>query len=629
MSRKPSTLKGGFFGELFAPLFVLLALGVMVIPVSPGTLDILLVSNLVFSFGLLVAALLVKEPIGISALPPLLLVSTLVRLSLNVASTRLILSGANAGEAIEAFGKIVVQDNLIVGVVIFLIITLVQFLVIAKGAERVAEVSARFTLDALPGKQMAIDADVRAGLIDFDTARARRDDLQTESRFYGALDGAMKFIKGDAIAALVITATNMIAGLITGVAVREMSLTIALKSYALLTIGDALISQIPALFNAIAAGLIVTRVVKKGEGSLANELLKQFGSIPRVPMFMALGALAIAFFPGMPSLVSLTIAGVVSILGVTSSKQKEHSSEIEHASRSFYPHKPVLLSISTNQPLEEAVQLKIDTDVRQKFYNKTGLPLSEIKFLHQNDGKITNSITILLRGLHVFTISLEDQLKNNPEKIEQLGKKLAEELSILRGELIDDNMTRRILADLSISHQELIAYCCPNIVSIPSLTSIFRKLAEEGVPLFQLELALQAVSEINQKSSERILLEAVRIALKRSISTHFSSANKTIEAIALSPEIDLTFLKAERGEDPLNPEIVSLLAKQVYARLSQKREVILCSARSRRLVYECLHLEKVDVIVLGYEEICDDFMVKINQQILNVTLSDDSQLLAA
>ena len=209
--------------ELVVPIALIAIFASMLLPLPQGVLDVLLAGNLFLALLLFLSTLYISDPLKLSALPPILLLATLYRLALNISTTRLILSDGNAGQVVEAFGTVVVQGNIVVGVVVFLVITLIQFIVIAKGSERVAEVSARFTLDALPGKQMSIDADVRAGLIDFETAREKRQDLQTESHFYGALDGAMKFIKGDAIAGIAITAVNVIGGLTVGVGMNGLS----------------------------------------------------------------------------------------------------------------------------------------------------------------------------------------------------------------------------------------------------------------------------------------------------------------------------------------------------------------------------------------------------------------------
>jgi type III secretion protein V len=265
------------YSDIMLAVLVIAIIGIMIIPLPTFLLDILLATNITIAVVLLMTSLYLPNALSLASFPTILLITTLFRLALNVSSTRLILLYAYAGEVIESFGNFVVGGDYIVGFVIFLILTLIQFLVIAKGAERVSEVAARFTLDALPGKQMSIDADLRAGLIDAEEARKRRDYLGRESQFYGAMDGAMKFVKGDAIAGIIISVINIAAGLAIGVAVRGMSFADAAKTYTLLTIGDGLVSQIPALIIATAAGIITTRVAASSEdeeGSLGREIGK-------------------------------------------------------------------------------------------------------------------------------------------------------------------------------------------------------------------------------------------------------------------------------------------------------------------------------------------------------------------
>jgi type III secretion protein V len=284
---------------LFA-LAVLAIVLLLVAPLPPAVLDVLLALNLGASATVLVVTLFARDALRFASFPTLLLLTTLFRLALNVSTTRLVLSRGDAGRVIEAFGRVVVQGNYVVGAVVFAILTLVQLLVVAKGAERVAEVAARFSLDALPGKQMAIDADVRAGAIDPAEARRRRRALERESQLHGAMDGALKFVKGDAIAGIAIVLVNVVGGLVAG-ALRGMDLGAAARRYALLAIGDGLVSQLPALLLAVSAGVAVTRVASEEEGgSLGGEIGRQLASEPAALATVAalLGALALA--PGLP-----------------------------------------------------------------------------------------------------------------------------------------------------------------------------------------------------------------------------------------------------------------------------------------------------------------------------------------
>ncbi|HHV17145.1 MAG TPA: FHIPEP family type III secretion protein, partial [Gelria sp.] len=265
--------------DILITLLVVCIVMMMIIPMKPALLDILLTFNISFALVILMVSMFNTDPLEFSVFPSLLLVMTLFRLSLNISSTRLILLHAWAGRVIESFGSFVVGGNIVVGLVIFLIIVIIQFIVITKGAERVSEVAARFTLDAMPGKQMAIDADLNAGLISEQDARDRREKIQREADFYGAMDGASKFVKGDAIAGIIIIIINIVGGFIIGMAQKGMSASGAMQTYTLLTVGDGLVTQIPALLISTATGIVVTRSAAKA--SLGIELTSQLLNYPR------------------------------------------------------------------------------------------------------------------------------------------------------------------------------------------------------------------------------------------------------------------------------------------------------------------------------------------------------------
>ncbi len=300
-------------------LFVIVIVLLLIIPLSPFILDVMFILNISVSLVILLISMNIKESLEFSIFPSLLLITTLFRLGLNISSTRLILTKEGAaGEVIKAFGTFVLQGNIVVGVIIFLIIVLVQFIVITKGAERVAEVAARFTLDAMPGKQMAIDADLSSGLINEQEARDRRYKVQKEADFYGAMDGATKIVKGDAVMSILITIINFIAGTIIGIVQSNMPFSEVLQVYSIATIGDGLVSQIPALLISVATGMIVTRAVS--EGSLNKDVSKQFLAQPQALMTAGglLGILAVA--PGMPHLQLIIISAMLVGLGYNSSK---------------------------------------------------------------------------------------------------------------------------------------------------------------------------------------------------------------------------------------------------------------------------------------------------------------------
>ncbi|MBU0505919.1 MAG: type III secretion system export apparatus subunit SctV [bacterium] len=305
------------YGQISLVCLVVIVLALMIIPIHPYFLDILLMCNIVASLMLLMMALSIAHPMQLTTFPSLLLMATLFRLGLNISSTRLILSRGEAGEIIQTFGYFVTDGNFVVGIIIFLVLLLVQFIVVAKGAERVAEVAARFTLDALPGKQMSIDADLRAGLITSEEAGLKRSELIKESKLYGSMDGAMKFVKGDTIAGFVITFINIIGGLIIGVMQWDMELAVAAKRFSILTIGDGLVSQIPALLISLAAGFMVTRVAdEKNDQSLGSEIGMQILVKPLTLLVVAFITFLIGWMPGLPFSLFFYAAMTLTVLAV-------------------------------------------------------------------------------------------------------------------------------------------------------------------------------------------------------------------------------------------------------------------------------------------------------------------------
>ncbi|MFB7250966.1 flagellar biosynthesis protein FlhA [Microbacterium sp. NPDC056234] len=295
--------------KLTVPVGVVGILLLLVVPVPPGLLDVLIIVNILFALVILLTTMFVKKPLDFSVFPSLLLVATLFRLGLNVASTRLVLGDAYAGQVIEAFGDIAVGGSIIIGAVVFLILVVIQFVVVTKGAERVAEVGARFTLDAMPGKQMAIDADLNAGLITDVQARERRAEVAAEADFYGAMDGASKFVKGDAIAGIVIIIINLVGGIAIGMVQHGMTIDDAASTYSLLTIGDGLVTQIPALLMAVSTGMIVTRSGAETEMGLAAS--RQLGQSRTALMIAGCAAIVMSLIPGMPMLPFLVVGALL------------------------------------------------------------------------------------------------------------------------------------------------------------------------------------------------------------------------------------------------------------------------------------------------------------------------------
>lgn len=375
------------YSDILLAALVIGIIGMMIVPLPTQLLDVLLALNITIAVTLLMVSLYIPNALKIAAFPSILLITTLFRLALNISSTRLILLQADAGEVIDSFGNFVVQGNFVVGAVIFLILTLVQFLVVAKGAERVSEVAARFTLDAMPGKQMSIDADLRAGAFDLDEARRRRSLIQKESQLYGAMDGAMKFVKGDAIAGIIITAINIVAGIIIGVIQMEMSAGNAAQTYTLLTIGDGLVSQIPALLIAITAGIIVTRVASDDEGShLGGDIFAQILAQPKALAISAGLLILLALTPGLPFvpfMILATIVGSVAIgllrakrngFGDLDAREEEAVEEIEREAQEGARQAKALIPAVTPLSLDIGQGLTASMDEERAQWLKEMIP---------------------------------------------------------------------------------------------------------------------------------------------------------------------------------------------------------------------------------------------------------------
>ncbi len=367
------------YGDIVLAALVVLIVGMMIIPLPTPLLDILITLNITIAVTLLLISLYIPDATKLASFPSILLITTLFRLALNVSSTRLILLHAYAGEVIKSFGQFVVAGNYVVGGVVFLILTIIQFVVIAKGAERVAEVAARFTLDAMPGKQMSIDADLRAGAFDLAEARRRRTALQRESQLYGSMDGAMKFVKGDAIAGIIITLINIIGGLIIGIMQKGMSAVEAAQTYSLLTIGDGLVSQIPALIISVTAGMIVTRVASEEEDShLAKDIGSQLIAQPKAFAITSGILFLLGIVPGLPTIpffvMSLFVGSLSYVLlktmkkseEVKKQKEEEKKKEEEEKREEVFTHVvPLILELSK----EISEYLEKDEKVLEDFLN--------------------------------------------------------------------------------------------------------------------------------------------------------------------------------------------------------------------------------------------------------------------
>ena len=426
-------------------LFVILVVLLLLIPLNPFVLDIFFILNIAVALTILLITMNIKEALEFSIFPSLLLITTLFRLGLNVSSTRLILTKEGAaGQVIQAFGNFVLQGNAVVGTIIFLIIVLVQFIVITKGAERVAEVAARFTLDAMPGKQMAIDADLSSGLINEDEARIRRYKIQKEADFYGAMDGATKIVKGDAIMSIIITVINFVAGTIIGMVQSNMDFSEVLQVYSIATIGDGLVSQIPALLISTATGMIVTRAVS--DGSLNKDVAKQFLSQPHSILISGLVLAVIAVLPGMPHLQLVVISVILIALGYTVSVKMKLATEDGGFVSDTNVHMAMPGASSENEMIEPSAE-EYYKDINS-VYSLLNVEPIEMEFGYSliplveegSGGKLINRIVIFRRqfaqdmGFVIPSIRLRDSsnLNTNQYVIKIKGEEVA------KGEILVD-----------------------------------------------------------------------------------------------------------------------------------------------------------------------------------------------
>lgn len=539
-------------------LFVIVIVLLIFIPLNPFVIDIFFILNISLSFIILLITMNIKESLEFSIFPSLLLITTLFRLGLNISSTRLILTRqGEAGQVIKAFGNFVLQGNVVVGVLIFLIIVLVQFIVISKGAERVAEVAARFTLDAMPGKQMAIDADLSSGLINEQEAKERRYKIQKESDFYGAMDGATKIVKGDAIMSIIITCINFIAGTIIGMLQSSMSFTEVLQVYSIATIGDGLVSQIPALLISTSTGMIVTRAVS--EGSLNFDVTKQFLAQPRAIMTGGCILAVLAVIPGMPHIQLVIIAAALIALGYTVSNRMQLEAQVadmteepmaqEEVQDNSYKDINSVYSLLNVEPIEmefgySLIPLADESSggklihriviFRRQFAQEMGLVIPSIR-LRDSSSLNTNQYVIKIKGEEVargeilidYYLALEPPNPSGDiegietiepaygipskwitpdlkETAEIYGYTVIDPLSVMvthlsevirqhSYELLSRNEVMQLLENLKKTSKELVEEAFPNVISYGAFQKILANLLKEGIPIKDLNTILECI----------------------------------------------------------------------------------------------------------------------------------------
>ncbi len=586
------------YSDILLALAVVVVVGMLIIPFPDWLLDVLITVNISVALIVLLVSMYILEPLQFSAFPSLLLVATLFRLGLNISATRLILLNANAGKVIASFGQFVVGGNYVVGIVVFIILVVIQFVVITNGAGRVAEVAARFTLDAMPGKQMSIDADLNAGLVTEEEARRRRRTVESEADFYGAMDGASKFVKGDAIAGIIIIFINIIGGLIIGVLQHNMDFVRALQTYTLLTVGDGLVSQIPALLISTATGIIVTRAAS--ESNLGHDLASQILTNPRALFIVSVILFAFGLVPGLPTLPFFTIAAILGAVAymLRRTMRQERAEAVEKMpakDKEMLPTDPEsvvkLLQVDPMEleigygliPLVDAEQggnlLSRISLIRRQVALDLGIVIPTIR-IRDNLQLDPNAYAIKLRGVEIARGEVrvnrflamnpgtaEESLEGIPtreptfglpaiwiaadekERAEMLGYSVVDPSAVITThltEVIKANAplilsrqdVQTLINNVKADHSAVVEELLPELVTIGDIQKVLQNLLHERVSIRDLVTILETIANYARSTRDPdALSEYVRQALARSICSQYADASGALHVITLSPQI--------------------------------------------------------------------------------------------
>jgi len=612
----------GLLNSLFRRSDIGFALGltcilvVLILPMPTWLLDFGLAMSITFSVLILMTSLFIEKPLDFSSFPTVLLIATILRLALNLASTRLILANghegaAAAGYVIEAFGGFVMGGNFIIGIIVFGILMIVNFVVITKGSGRIAEVTARFTLDAMPGKQMAIDADLSAGLINEQEARDRRNVLENESSFFGAMDGAAKFVRGDAIAGLLITFINVVAGVIIGVAQMGLSMAEAAESYTMLTVGDGLVTQIPALVVSTAAGLLVTKAGVVGSADKA--LFAQLGNFPQALGLVSFLMVALALLPGVPLAPFLLLAAASGAGAWYLVRKRSEQAAAAEAEILEQPQAPVAEEPIANSLQIDLVRLELGYGLLSLINNESGhqftdqikalrrqiagemgfvmpsvriqdnmqLPANgyaiRIKEIDSGQGDLRPNMLLVMdpRG-EAIALAGEDTTEPtfglpakwvDPDSREEAsfkGYTVVDPSTVITThltEIVKDNMaellsyseTQKLLDDLDKEHQKMVADLIPNQISVSTIQRVLQSLLRERISIRDLPTILESIAEAaGETANITAITEHTRARLARQISEANCDANGVLPLVTLSPEWEQTFAESITGhaDDP-------------------------------------------------------------------------------
>ncbi|SFN99701.1 flagellar biosynthesis protein FlhA [Geodermatophilus obscurus] len=587
------------------PIGVVAIVLMLVVPLPAALMDLLIGLNLAISLLILLVAMQIRKPLDFAVFPSLLLIATLFRLALNVSSTRLVLTDGYAGKVIEAFGHIVIGGSLIVGMVIFLILTIVQFVVITNGAGRVAEVGARFTLDAMPGKQMAIDADLNAGLIDEAQARKRRTEVTAEADFYGSMDGASKFVKGDAIAGIIVTLVNLVGGMAIGVMQRGLAPGEAVSTYSLLTVGDGLVSMIPALLMSTATGIIVTRSAT--EGDMGSDLLAQLGRFKQPVRISGGAALALCLIPGLPKLPFLLVGGAFLLMAarMQEAPDEDETTPATDVDDEPKPDSPEAIAERMRvDPLELEVAFDlvdlVDSSrggdlldrvkaLRRKVAMETGLVIPLVR-TRDNLDLPASQYVIWLNGVPAAkgtspagtVLAIGDSLDGLPgrptrepvfglpakwvpaelqRQAEMAGATVVDRSSVITTHLAEvvrqhsaDLLGRedvRVLVEMvRRTHPVVVEELTPALLTLGEVQRVLHALLTENVSIRDLVRIFEALS-LRAKTSTDLdgLVEAVRSSLGAAISQPYVTPDERLHVLTLDPAFEQRLLEAVRHSD--------------------------------------------------------------------------------
>jgi type III secretion protein V len=647
---------------------VVAIVALMILPLPMAVIDTLVAVNILVGIGLLLIAIYIPAPTAFSSFPSVLMLTTLFRLALSIAITRSILLNADAGHIIDTFGNVVVSGNLVVGLVIFLIITVVQFIVVAKGAERVAEVAARFSLDAMPGKQLSIDSDLRSGILDKDEAKRKRRMLEIESQLHGSLDGAMKFVKGDAIAGIVIIIINLLGGLAVGMMQRGLSLGDAIHTYSILTIGDGLVAQIPALLASMSAGLIVTRTANDGEGKhLGAAIASQITNEPRVILVTGLIALAMMSVPGFPVVVflllGLTFVGIGlwrfrnsvgwlrKLFRVTESKDLLPLDVVASDELTAPPALLLEMDLQTLRLLGPANVRTVLRETVGMLREEYGVPLPP-PALRAGNGLPANAYRVFAHGVRIGSGRLQPGARFLPadrsaaalpapdDEAQYLpafpgewreahddgaGGAAIGALDVLRRHLrgaleqhlnlfVGIQETSNLFNGLARDYPDLVREML-RVVSPQRVADILKRLVEERIPVRHLRDVFEAVTDAASREKDIVLVsEYVRVALRRHISDRYAGSSRTLHVVVAHPELEdrlrrSVHVSGGSAQLAVEPQLAESLLAQIHGRVSGNTDMnvaLLCSMDVRRHLRKLTEIEFAELPVLSYQELVPD-----------------------